>query len=106
MLTRHDRHPIDFMVPKRLVEFASMSDIQLDNIMAAYQLNTSNSHYYGDVMRGPGFNNYRFESSPIEFQHNLISLFVFLGAHNVAEYLRSGLNNRSRVNRPRWSNWD
>lgn len=67
-----------------------MSDSQLDRILMEYDLDSSDSRHYRGMRRDFFPDEFGFGSSKVERRRTLIVLFEFLGAHQLAEYLRLG----------------
>ena len=88
MLTMDRVYPTDFSVPKRLLEFIHMREYQLKRLMMAYQLEVfaSRAFRFGEI--NPAGDNFEYSNSTVRRHGILIVLFQFLGAYQLAEYLR------------------
>ncbi|KAF2767573.1 hypothetical protein EJ03DRAFT_145212 [Teratosphaeria nubilosa] len=84
------RYPQHFSSPKRLEDLLRMRQVELDNIMLAYELGQNRDRSYrGPIMNGLE-NRDPYSRSRSERLRNLIALSEYLGAHQVAEHLRLG----------------
>ena len=88
MMTIDGRYPIDFNVPRRLEDLLHMSLSQVDRIMMAYELDSSDSRYHRGGRLDSWSDDYGCGSSKIERLLSLLVLFEFLGAHQLADCLR------------------
>lgn len=88
MMTPDGHYPTNFNVPRKMIDFTHMRASDLDRIMEAYELGPLRHRYYRGSLADRVSDDDFFRSSKIERRRNLITLFEFLGAHQVVEHLR------------------
>ncbi|WPG99385.1 Hypothetical protein R9X50_00219900 [Acrodontium crateriforme] len=73
MMNDDGQYPTSFARPRKLSDFTQMNQVQLDNILDAYDLTLRRQDY---------------SDTKTERIRSLVILFEFLGAHRLAEQLR------------------
>jgi hypothetical protein len=79
------RYPLDFSTPTTLSDLARFSESQLDRLLEEYEISFHRQSSYGS--RGRDFDSASTSSSSA---HKMASLLDFLGAHQLADVLRTG----------------
>ena len=86
------RYPFEFSTPVPLSELMAFSESQLDRMLESYDIISHGRHSYGVRDRESGL-----AASRESLLHKLTLLLDFLGARQIGDVLRSGLEAVCRV---------